>query len=197
MMIFLKPRLVVLAVPKTGTTALEGALGADAAIHIKNPPYLKHMRARQVQRQILPLLQDPDRFEFFARIRNPLDWLGSWFRYRKGDLMAGRADSTRGITFEGFVLEYMKDKDAAAYASVGMQSRAFNGQGDSFTVEHLFRYEAEAAWSGFLSDRLQREVKTNRVNVSADADLSLSDETNALLHVYLKDEIALWEAAQH
>lgn len=189
--------MIILAPPKTGTTALIEALGADAGMVIRNPPYLKHMRAGQVQRQILPLLKDGGSFEFFARMRHPMDWLGSWFRYRKGGFMAGRAESTQGISFEEFALEVMKDNDAPAYAQIGRQSRIFNGMNKKFAVNHLFRYEAEPAWSRFLSERLQRTVKTTRVNASGEAEMNLSAETRDRLLDHLRDEIGLWESAQH
>ena len=42
MLVFWKERLVFLAVPKTGTTALEGALAPKAALVFRDPPILKH-----------------------------------------------------------------------------------------------------------------------------------------------------------
>ena len=42
MLIFSKARLVVLSVPKTGTTAIEQALAGHASIAVLDPPELKH-----------------------------------------------------------------------------------------------------------------------------------------------------------
>ena len=42
MLVFWKELLVFLAVPKTGTTALEGALAPNAALVFRDPPILKH-----------------------------------------------------------------------------------------------------------------------------------------------------------
>lgn len=42
MLVFWKENLVFLAVPKTGTTAIEGALALHAAMVLCEPPQIKH-----------------------------------------------------------------------------------------------------------------------------------------------------------
>ena len=44
MLVFWKENLVFLAVPKTGTTAIEGALSPYAAMVLRDPPQIKHAR---------------------------------------------------------------------------------------------------------------------------------------------------------
>jgi hypothetical protein len=57
MLVFWKARLVLLAVPKTGTTALEAAFGPLADMAFLNPPRLKHMTLRRYRRQLAPILE--------------------------------------------------------------------------------------------------------------------------------------------
>ena len=52
MLVFWKARLVLLAVPKTGTTALEEAFLPWADASFLNPPRLKHMTVRRYRRQL-------------------------------------------------------------------------------------------------------------------------------------------------
>ena len=74
MLIFSHYNLVLLAVPKTGSTALEVALGPEADGRFGNPPELKHLKLYRYNRFVRPLLQlttgqDP---ETFALIRQPI-----------------------------------------------------------------------------------------------------------------------------
>ena len=74
MLIFSRYNLVLLAVPKTGSTALEVALGQEADRRFGNPPELKHLPLYRYNRFVRPLLQlttgkDP---ETFALIRSRL-----------------------------------------------------------------------------------------------------------------------------
>ena len=56
MLIFIQPRLVLLSIPKTGTTALEQALAPRAEIAFRARPEIKHLTHRQYLNRIKPLL---------------------------------------------------------------------------------------------------------------------------------------------
>ncbi|MDA9115074.1 hypothetical protein N9K66_00885 [Planktomarina temperata] len=57
MLIFSRYNLVLLAVPKTGSTALEVALGQEADGRFGNPPEMKHLPLYRYNRFVRPLLQ--------------------------------------------------------------------------------------------------------------------------------------------
>ena len=57
MLIFWKARLVLLAVPKTGTSAYEAALAPHAAIVVSDPPELKHAPVYRYNRFFRPMLE--------------------------------------------------------------------------------------------------------------------------------------------
>ena len=78
MLLFWHAKLVLLAVPKTGTTALEAALLAHADTAILNPPEQKHLTARRWRNHLAPFFETrcARRFETMAIIREPRDWLG-------------------------------------------------------------------------------------------------------------------------
>ena len=83
MLIFIKPRIVLLSMPKTGTTALETALAPRAEIAFRIRPEIKHLNLRQYLNRIQPLLEPFGApFQTVAMIREPLDWLRSWYRFR-------------------------------------------------------------------------------------------------------------------
>jgi len=56
MLVFWEQKLVLLSVPKTGTTALEGAFSPHAEIILRNPPPLKHAPIYRYRRFLKPLL---------------------------------------------------------------------------------------------------------------------------------------------
>ena len=127
MLIFSRYNLVLLAVPKTGSTALEVALGQEADGRFGNPPEMKHLPLYRYNRFVRPLLQlttgqDP---ETFALIREPISWLRSWYRYRARNSMALLPTSTCHISFDQFVREAMSD-DPPPFAQVGCQTRFFH-----------------------------------------------------------------------
>ena len=56
MLVFYEQRMVVLSVPKTGTTALEAALAPHATFAITRPPPLKHTTLHRYHRHLGRLL---------------------------------------------------------------------------------------------------------------------------------------------
>jgi len=85
MMVFWQQRLAFLATPKTASTAIEAALGALATLVILRPKELKHTDATRFERFLQLFLSEgsPAPFEVVALMREPRDWLGSWYRDRQ------------------------------------------------------------------------------------------------------------------
>ena len=54
MLLFWKAKIVLLAVPKTGTTALHAAFLPHADAAILHPPEKKHLNARRWRSQLAP-----------------------------------------------------------------------------------------------------------------------------------------------
>jgi len=176
MLVFSKARLVILSVPKTGTTAIESALGPRADIWVQNPPELKHAPVFRYNRFFRPMLEKfvAPELEVVAVMREPVSWLGSWWRYRQRDGLDG-PNSTRGISFDSFVEAYCRG-DRPAFAEVGSQAKFLEPAGNGTQVTRLFRYEDQPAFLAFLEDRLGAPVALARENVSPEIPVSLSDE---------------------
>jgi hypothetical protein len=184
MLVFWKENLVFLAVPKTGTTAIEGALSPYAAMVLRDPPQIKHAPLYRYGRFLQPMFEkaggkNPDTV---AVIRHPVEWLSSWYRYRNRHSLVGQENSTRNIKFNDFVLEYCKP-DPAPFAKVGSQAAyVFDQQGRRGTT-HLFAYEHQPALIKFLENRLDRTITLKQLNVSptipADIDPHVVDHLRA------------------
>lgn len=98
MLVFWKENLVFLAVPKTGTTAIEGALSPKAAMVLRDPPQIKHAPLYRYGRFLQPMFEKAGgkNPETIAVIRDPVEWLSSWYRYRNRHALVGHKNSTRG-----------------------------------------------------------------------------------------------------
>lgn len=175
MIVFFKERLAFLSVPKTGTTAYEKALAPRADMVISNPPMLKHAPVYRYNRFIRPMfLKVCDvELELMAVMREPISWLGSWYRYRRRPAMEGQPNNTFDVSFDEFVLAYMKG-DKPGFADVGSQLKFMETQPNGTGITHHFRYEDQARLQAFLQDRLAVKIALSQENVSPQMDLSLS-----------------------
>ena len=195
MLVFYKAKLAFLSVPKTGTTAYEAALRDHADLVISEPPMLKHAPVYRYNRFVRPMFAkvcDVD-LEVMAVMREPISWLGSWWRYRQRPFMQGKANATHGISFDDFVLAYMKGKKPG-YADVGSQFKFLESQPNGTHVTHLFRYEDQSRLQSFLQSRLGVDFELERSNVSPDIPLSLSDEIAQRYRRKFPEEFTLYES---
>lgn len=197
MLVFWQENLVLLAVPKTGSTALEGALAPRASMVLRHPPEIKHAPCYRYRRFLSPLFKQVSAKEpeLMAVVRNPIDWLGSWYRYRQRDDLRGLPKSTLGISFDDFVLEYCKGAPAP-FANVGSQDRFLRINGDQLGVQHLFQYEQWDQVLGFLEARLGGPITLKQKNVSPRMALQLSTQVEAKLRDKRSAEFDIWARAE-
>jgi len=197
MLVFWKENLVLLSIPKTGSTALEGALAPRASLVLRDPPEIKHAPCYRYKRFLKPLFKqvgdrDP---ELMAVVRNPIQWLGSWYRYRTRADLTGHPNSTAGVSFDDFVLEYCKG-NPAPFANVGSQARFLTINDGEIGAQHLFQYEQWDKVIGYLENRLDLEITLKPKNVSPKMDLALSAEVETKLRDKRAAEFAVWEMAR-
>ena len=126
-------------------------------------------------------------------MREPLDWLGSWYRYRRRDELAGAANSTAGIDFDGFVRAYLAEPQPG-FANVGAQSRFLLPEGPFSAVDRIFRYEAMPRFLEFISARLDIELSLPRLNVSPSMELALAPRTRAIAERGMTRDFALYRS---
>jgi hypothetical protein len=167
MLVFWDQRLAFLATPKTGSTAIAAALESLATVSVQRPPVLKHTTVHRYRRFVGPYLKAASKEDFtvVALMREPRDWLGSWYRYRQRE-DTDPERSTRKISFEEFVRAWCLDR--------------------------LFRYEDIDGFVAFLEDRLGCEIILPRLNVSPVGMTLLTAETAALLREVASEDYALY-----
>ena len=194
MMIFLKEKLVFLATPKTASTSIEMAFGSGCDIRLAKTPNAKHTPFRKYKRMLEPFVMTltGDEPDTVAMIREPVAWLGSWYRYRGRDEISGTANSTAGVSFDQFVTAYLMDSPPD-FAKVGSQAKFLNDKDDKLGVSYLFCYENMGGMMRFMQNRLGRSVTLGHANTSPSADISLSSDLLAELHKKNAADFELYE----
>lgn len=191
MLIFTDKRIAFLAVPKTGTTAVEMALRPKADIIFSRRR--KHVPAQRFRNRVAPFLDSTFgiNIETVAVMREPVDQLRSWFKYRKSERTKGGENSTDGLDFDGFISAVISDTPPP-YASVGSQHGFLCNKRGDLLVDHLFSYERQDAFLSFLSDRLETEIELKRKNVSPSVPAELSIEMQDKLRAARPADFALY-----
>jgi len=175
MLIFWKQKLAFLAVPKTGTSAYAQALGPIASLSIQDPPELKHaplIRYNRFIRSMYDIVCNTQ-LDTMAVIREPISWMGSWYRYRQRPFLKGKPTSTQDISFDTFVRGYLQSSPPA-YAHIGSQARFITPRAGTPPVTYLFRYENQSRLREFLEHRLGTKIQIPRHNASSQTKLNLS-----------------------
>ncbi|KCV83788.1 hypothetical protein ATO10_03470 [Actibacterium atlanticum] len=196
MMLFREARLVFLCVPKTGTEAYMESLKDIADFQIPEPPQLKHMRPERFNHEYRAVIEADGGapVRLMAVIREPISWLRSWYRYRQRADLDGHPNSTAHISFDQFVLDYMKEQ-RPSWAHVGQQSRFVSDATGKILIDHLFAYEQLDQMRAFLSDALGRKIEEpTRRNVSPDAEAQLSPALEEAFRLRFMADFKLHEA---
>ncbi|QEW20230.1 hypothetical protein LA6_002427 [Marinibacterium anthonyi] len=195
MLVFFKEKLVFLSVPKTGTTAYETALRDRADIVVSDPPELKHAPVYRYNRFFQPMFQTVCgvEMETLAVMREPISWLGSWYRYRRRDFMRGKPNATHDVDFDDFVKAHIQG-DPPGFANVGRQSKFLEPRPNGVGVTHLFRYEDLPRLTAFLEDRLGRKIETAAENVSPAMELELSPGVERRLRKKFHEDFDLYDS---
>jgi hypothetical protein len=181
MLVFSEQNLVLFSVPKTGSTAMEVALKpwADIAFYKQR----KHTPVGRYQRKIAPFLRaaydlEP---ETMAVIRNPLEHLRSWYRYRA---------ATLEVDFDGFVQAVLSPAPPD-WARIGTQLKFLTDRNGALGITHLFGYETQAVLRNWLSARMGAQITFKPQNVSPPAPTELSSATASAFASAYAAEIAL------
>lgn len=196
-MIYLhQARLVILSQPKTGTTALDKAMAGRASIAVSHPPQIKHMQYPRFMKFIAPWIESQlgfrrSDYEVVSVMREPVDWLGSWYRYRRRDALKigatkrSRSNYTGDVSFEDFVCEVLKPKrERLAFANLGNPCGVSMASNGCIGCDRVYPYEDLSGLYGLIQNRMGRSIELAKLNVSPAADMSLSDETRERLRAH-------------
>jgi len=195
MLISYRARLCYLAMPKTGSTAIEHRLRPECNIILQGNAHTKHINVREYRQFLQPALEHlnaPD-LELCLIVRAPVDWFGSWYKYRQRNVEEPRF-STKGIDFETFVQALLQTGKRPEYTHyIGTQHEFAQDADERVTVPHLFRHDNMPALHDFLQDRFGKTLEFEQLNVSPKGDLKLSAASRAALEAKYAKDFELYE----
>ena len=182
---------VLLALPKTASTALERTLAPYATEVVGSPPAQKHLPARGfVHTRMDGLAADGhprESYELVTMFREPIEWLESWWRYRARD---GSRHSTADLDFEEFALRYLAGDDAAPVPA-GRPAKFIRARG-VVAVDRVFSVDRPDVWEPWFGERVGVPLEFERRNVSPSQRGELSASTRERLEAWFAPEYDVW-----
>lgn len=192
MLIFWDQRLVFLATPKAGSTAVEAALEPLSSAALLRPGALKHTSIATFRRHVGPWLtaETGEEFTTVALMREPVDWLRSWYRFRLRDDQDDPAHPMEGVSFATFARRYAA---AGGPEALGIGSQAGFLTDGLRSVDQIFPYERMGDFLEFLEDRLDCVLELPRINVPPSVDVDLPPEDEAALRDAMRADLTLYQ----
>ena len=201
---------VLLAPPKTATTAIEDAFRPYSSVSLQKNPF-KHTRYDEFQRFLQPWLEAKrfprDSYEVVCVVREPMDWLNSWWRYRSREGLARPSHPKHRnyaghLSFEQFARVYMEShagersvNGSKRFVRVGRFSKFVRPLPGEPGVDRIFRYEHLDLLVGHLREKVGEEVEVGVRNVSPERSFSLSEGCERDLREFFAPEYELYERA--
>lgn len=170
MLISLKHRYAFFCTPKCASNSIEAMLKPHAEIHLLGSPQVRHTNARQYEEWLQPYLREVSAgstIERIAVIREPVDWLYSWYRFRARSALreSESANSTAHLDFGEFVDSYLQDPQPP-YAQVGSQLEFLLDKEGRLGVDSLYAYDKLDALAADFSARVGQTLSLRAINVS-------------------------------
>jgi hypothetical protein len=182
---------VLLALPKTASTALERTLAPYATEVVSAPPGRKHLPARGFVHTTAHELAEQghprESYELVTMFREPIAWLESWWRYRARE---DSRQSTADMTFEEFALHYLAGHDDAPVPK-GRPAKFIQAQG-GVAVDRVLAVERPEVWSAWFAERIGRPLDFQRRNASTAERGELGFATREALAAHFAPEYAVW-----
>ncbi|MDP2520924.1 hypothetical protein [Shimia thalassica] len=188
-----------ICLPKCASTSIEAAIRPYCNIRVTGHPGIKHLTYQETHDTFFPLLEKKklSRPHMFAVVRNPLDWVGSWYKYRSRDALKGSAAFAGECSFQEFVEAACSEK-APAFARIQNQSRFLVNNDGKVSLDSLIRYSSLATdlpkflvrFGVVLDDLPIRNVSPDKVL----ADMALNESGLAMLRKHFATDYKIFES---
>jgi hypothetical protein len=191
--------VVFLAMAKCASTAIESALRDHAELLFTGPPRFKHISYSIFHRRVVPLLaargNPRSSYEVICAFREPIEWLGSWWRYRSRSQaekpLLDPQFFTGNETFDEFVRAYIAQ--SPRHVNVGRQSGFVRDSEGHIGVDRIYRYDDIDDLVAYIAARLGRDIRLSRVNPSPERRATLSAAVEEAARAHLAPEYHIYE----
>lgn len=190
-----------LCVPKCASSSIEAVLDDFSEVRFGGNPHLKHMNANELETVILSHIRSKisdARVERFCVMRNPTDWVFSWYRFRQREVLKnpnhpGAANYTGNISFNEFVSAYLNKENRPSFADITTQRNFFLMPDRSLGVDYVFSMDRLDLVEEFISNKIGREVRLPVRNVSASANYELEQKLLQELRDFLRLDYEIFQ----
>ncbi|MCY7394713.1 MAG: sulfotransferase family 2 domain-containing protein [Nocardioides sp.] len=187
---------VLLSMPKTGSTALQGHFGRHAQVVVRNPPGMKHMTASTFEQMFTPWFErlgfPRTSYETTCLVRHPVDRARSWWRYRSRPELAGKRNYTGAMSFDEFAARLVDGRVA-----LGTAHNFVSDATGSVIVDRVYRHESLTQASAWMAGRLGIAApELAGVNTSPEREGTLSAGVRSRLEQHLAADLVIYESAR-
>lgn len=196
MLIGVRKRFIFVANTKTASTSIENMIASQVEIMRGGSPRQKHIMLRDVRKEYWFLFDRPDHafdtYFKFGVMRDPIDWIVSWYRYRKGNKTASPLPET--MTFADFWAE--RDWNIQrANGEPYLQQDLFVAADGTLLADMIIPYGNLQEGLHGICQRLQMPMELLHHNVSAMASLPepLSPALIEEMRAYYAKDYALFD----
>lgn len=185
---------VFLAAAKAASTSIQRALRDVAHLEVRSPPPLKHMTALEFEQEVAPRLAADgfprDSYVTVALVREPVDLVVSWWRYRSREQVRDQPHSTHGVEFAEFARQVMRGEGRFRRPS----EWASDAEG-RVLVQRLWKYDHLDSFIGWLGEQIGREVVVEHRHRSPERPVVIAPSLRRDLEAYLAPEARIYAAA--
>lgn len=184
-----------LCMPKCASTSILTALKEHTNIALRGTPALKHIDFRTYTKTVLPLhklLHPTTEIKTICMIRDPLEWINSWYRYRGREELKNHRNSTAEITYQEFIEEYISDGKRKPFADLRTQYNFLRQKDGGIGPDYVIPMHRLDILSRLLSERIGEDIIFGNKNVSPTMDFSLNNNVESRLKEFLANDIAVY-----
>lgn len=201
MQLSLKYGFVFLCAPKTASTAIQASIESDCDVSFTAHPYYNHITAKSFNETFMAFHKSvlPNHIlDIFCLIRNPLDWIESWYRFRTREVVKEPThphhyNYTGNISYNDFIEEYLSTGQREPYADIGTQSDFLMLEDNVVGVDYIFSMERMDLMHKYLQRKIGKNFEFPKRNVSPKLEVALDKNMEMRLVKFLERDIALYE----
>ena len=190
-----------LCMPKCASTSIEAAIKKFCNINFSGHPTIKHINAQVFSESILAAHQKlvpSSNIESFCLIREPLEWIESWYRFRTRDQLKdprhpNHKNYTGNISYNDFIKEYISEGKRKSFANLRTQYKFLSLNNGQIGVDHIIPMDRLDLVTNLLSEKLEQKIKIRKKNVSPRVPVPLERGIEEKLRQYLAKDIAVYE----
>jgi hypothetical protein len=199
-----KHEFAFLCSPKCASTSIEAAISKFCNINFSGHPGIKHINAQVFSETILPTHQNlvpSSKIESFCLIRDPLEWIESWYRFRARDALKNpqhpnHTKYTGNISYNEFIQEYISKGKRKPFANLKTQYQFVSLNNGHIGVDYLIPMHNFELVNIFLSEKIGREIKVSHENISPKIPADLDPDINFKLRKHLEKDLVLYNFAK-